>query len=63
VSRQSISIEVELRIRLAAGYRCGYCLTPQKLLPWELELEHIEPKACGGTIEQHLCGHRPASLD
>jgi hypothetical protein len=38
---QTGSEEVEQRIRQAARHRCGCCLSPQWLLPWELELEHI----------------------
>ncbi|MBI1764521.1 MAG: HNH endonuclease [Acidobacteria bacterium] len=41
-----------MRVRLAAGHRCGYCLTPQHLLPWELELEHILASANGGTDDE-----------
>ena len=52
MSRRSIPPEIEQRVRLAAGYRCGYCLSPQWLLPWELEIEHILPTALGGTDEE-----------
>jgi hypothetical protein len=32
--------------------RCGYCLNPQELMPFKLEIEHIYPQALGGkTIE------------
>jgi len=49
VSRKTIPAELEQRIRSAAGNRCGYCLSPQWLLPWELEIEHLIPLARKGT--------------
>lgn len=52
MSRKPIPLKVEQRVRAAAGNRCGYCLSPQWLLPWELEIEHIRPFARGGTNEE-----------
>ena len=37
------------RVRVAAGNRCGYCLLPQHLLPFELEIEHLLPTKRGGA--------------
>jgi len=31
----------------AAGNLCGYCQTPQDLVPIPFEIEHIMPKAHG----------------
>ena len=44
-----ISQELDEKIRRQAKNRCGYCLSPQRLLPWELEIEHLLPAARGGT--------------
>jgi 5-methylcytosine-specific restriction endonuclease McrA len=52
VSRKQIPVDLKLRVRIAAGNRCGYCLNPQRLLPWELEIEHIRPSAHGGADEE-----------
>ena len=52
MSRKQIPLEVELRVRLTAGYCCGYCLAPPHLLPWELELEHLLARANGGTDDE-----------
>ena len=50
--REYISVELDRRIRTAAGHRCGYCLSPQRLVMARLEIEHIIPVALGGTDEE-----------
>jgi 5-methylcytosine-specific restriction endonuclease McrA len=40
------------RVRAAAANRCGYCLTQQSYVPWTLEIEHIVPRAKGGTDDE-----------
>lgn len=50
--RRAIPLEVERRIREAAGNRCGYCLSPQRLVMARLEIEHIIPLARGGSDEE-----------
>ena len=52
MSRKKIPQAIESKIRLRARNRCGYCLSPQHLLMWELEIEHIIPRAKGGTNEE-----------
>jgi hypothetical protein len=44
-----LSEELRRRIRQQAGDRCGYCLSPQYLVMGVLEIEHIVPKAAGGS--------------
>ena len=47
----------KLRERVArmAGYRCGYCRTPEQIAGFRLIIEHIIPKAKGGkTRESNL---------
>lgn len=47
-----ISKELDSKIRLLAKNRCGYCLVPQKLVSYKLEIEHIYPKGKGGGDEE-----------
>ena len=50
--REYISVELDRRIRAAAGNRCGYCLSPQRLVMARLEIEHLIPVVLGGTDEE-----------
>jgi hypothetical protein len=36
-------------VREAAGERCGYCLSPQRLVMGQLEIGHLFPRARGGN--------------
>ena len=47
-----VSNELEARVRSLAANRCGYCLVPQKLVSYKLEIEHLIPKAKGGETEE-----------
>lgn len=43
------------RIAAAAGYRCGYCLTDQRVSGAQMHIEHLVPRALGGTsVESNL---------
>jgi HNH endonuclease len=43
------------RVAMTAGYRCGYCRTPQSISGFRLSIEHIIPEARGGkTAEKNL---------
>lgn len=44
-----ITREIRARVRALAGERCGYCLSPQHLILGQLEIEHIVPRARGGS--------------
>lgn len=48
----SISKRLRERIRRQADDRCGYCLSPQKLVLGQLEIEHLMPRALGGKDEE-----------
>lgn len=48
----SISDALRARVRLQAQNRCGYCLTHQEYVPWELEIEHIVPVSKGGSGDE-----------
>jgi len=52
MARPYISIDLDRRVRTAANNRCGYCLSPQKLVMARLEIEHIIPIAKGGTSDE-----------
>jgi HNH endonuclease len=47
-----ISEAVRARVRASAQDRCGYCQSLQKYVLGILEIEHIIPKAAGGSDEE-----------
>jgi 5-methylcytosine-specific restriction endonuclease McrA len=47
-----IPADVERRVRHTARDRCGYCLSPQRLVMARLEIEHIIPVAKGGDSSE-----------
>ncbi len=50
-----IKKDLDAQIRRQAKNRCGYCLNPQELIPYKLEIEHIYPKSLGGkSIVENL---------
>jgi hypothetical protein len=50
-----ISTKLRDKIRLTAKELCGYCQSPQHLIPIPFEIEHILPIAEGGTnTEENL---------
>ena len=50
-----VPIDVDRRVREAARYRCGYCLSPQHLVMAKLHIEHIVPRSKGGAdAEENL---------
>ena len=52
MARSHISRALDRRVRQAAGNRCGYCLSPQRLVMALLEIEHIIPLAKGGSDDE-----------
>lgn len=44
-----IDSKVRERVRAVANNQCGYCLSQQKYVLGILEIEHILPKAAGGS--------------
>ena len=52
MSRLRLSADVERRLRDAAQHRCGYCLSPQRLVLSPLEIEHMQPRSRGGTDDE-----------
>ena len=47
-----ISEILRAKIRTQAGDQCGYCRSLQKYVLGLLEIEHIIPKAKGGTDDE-----------
>jgi hypothetical protein len=50
MSRTAISGALRQRVAEAARFRCGYCLTSQRVIGPLLEIDHIVPEARGGSI-------------
>ncbi len=50
--RDYLPVEIVRRVREAARHRCGYCLSPQRIVMARLEVEHVIPKARGGTDDE-----------
>ncbi|MBZ0294901.1 MAG: HNH endonuclease [Anaerolineae bacterium] len=48
----TISRALRERVRQQAGDRCGYCLSAQRYVFGSLEVEHLIPRALGGTDEE-----------
>ena len=49
MSPRAISAALRRRVAQAARFRCGYCLTAQRIIGPLLEIDHIVPEAQGGT--------------
>jgi hypothetical protein len=47
-----VSETLRQRVREAARHRCGYCLSPQRFVMGTLEVEHLVPRAQGGSSEE-----------
>jgi hypothetical protein len=47
-----ISDALRRRVREAARHRCGYYLSPQRLVMGTLEIEHLVPRSQGGSDEE-----------
>ena len=47
-----IKKDLDTKLRRQAKNRCGYCLNPQELLPYKLEIEHIHPQSAGGESDE-----------
>lgn len=74
MSEAYISVALRKRVSEQARFRCGYCLTQERIVGTPMEMEHLIPESLGGqTIEDNLwlacslCndikGNRIAALD
>jgi len=52
MSPSYISGALRQRVAVAAYFRCGYCLTSQRIIGPLLEIDHIVPEARGGTSDE-----------
>jgi 5-methylcytosine-specific restriction endonuclease McrA len=50
--RDYLPVDLVRLVREAAGNRCGYCLSPQRLVMARLEIEHITLRARGGSDDE-----------
>jgi hypothetical protein len=50
--REYLPLELVRRVRESARNRCGYCLSPQRLVMARLEVEHVIPKAKRGSDDE-----------
>lgn len=49
MARPHIAKALRQKVAFQAGYRCGYCLTPQSFTAMPMHVEHIVPLATGGS--------------
>lgn len=55
MTRRPLSEKTKSSVRRDSRDRCGYCLSPQDLIPADLQFDHIIPLDDGGTdIEENL---------
>jgi len=47
----SVTKALREEIAAEAGYRCGYCLTDQRVSGAQMHIEHLIPRAQGGRSE------------
>jgi 5-methylcytosine-specific restriction endonuclease McrA len=52
MSSSDISDAIRQRVREAAGDRCGYCFSHQRYVLGKLEVEHLIPRAAGGSNDE-----------
>ena len=52
MSSAYISVALRQRVTEAARWRCGYCLTSQRIIGPLLEIDHIIPEARGGLSDE-----------
>lgn len=52
----SIPQALQIEVALQSQYRCGYCLSQQRLMGVALTVDHIIPQSVGGeTTLENLC--------
>lgn len=52
MSRTYVSKALRSAVAEQARYRCGYCLSQERVIGAAMEIEHIVPEALGGLTEQ-----------
>jgi hypothetical protein len=56
VSKTEIPRRLRRKIAEQANHRCGYCLTPERIVGMEMEVDHIIPEALGGRQKRPISG-------
>jgi len=51
MSPRNISAALRQRVAEAARFRCGYCLTAQRIIGPLLEIDHFIPESRGGSAD------------
>lgn len=49
---ETVSKSLRDHVAAEAAYRCGYCLTDQRVSGAQMHIEHLIPRAAGGRSEQ-----------
>ncbi len=49
MSKSYISAKVRQQVAEDARYRCGYCLTAQRIIGRPMVIDHLTPEAHGGA--------------
>jgi hypothetical protein len=53
--KKQVPRKLKALISSQAGYRCGYCLSPEHLMGAPMTIEHLVPDSKGGkTVEENL---------
>ena len=52
MSKTHIPEALRVRVREQAQYRCGYCLTPERIVGTPMEIDHLIPQSLGGPSEE-----------
>jgi HNH endonuclease len=52
MSLRDISAALRLRVAETARFRCGYCLTAQRIIGPLLKIDHFIPESRGGTSDE-----------
>lgn len=52
MKKARISPSLRKRVSKQARYRCGYCLTPQRIIGMPMEIDHIIPESLGGSTKE-----------
>ncbi len=55
MSKTYIPKALRRRVAAQARHRCGYCLTPEFIVGYEMDVDHLIPEALDGpTVEENL---------